>query len=39
MKTIPQHIIRQIFILLLIIIMGGLIFRELLPYFSGVWEL
>ncbi|HPF11356.1 MAG TPA: AI-2E family transporter [Flavobacteriaceae bacterium] len=36
MKTIPQHIIRQIFILLLIIIMGGLIFRELLPYFSGV---
>ncbi|MEZ4795268.1 MAG: AI-2E family transporter [Flavobacteriaceae bacterium] len=36
MKTIPQHMIRQVFILLLIIIMGGLIFRELLPYFSGV---
>jgi len=36
MKNIPQHIIRQIFILILIIIMGGLIFRELLPYFSGV---
>lgn len=36
MKTISQNIIRQIFILLVIIIMGGLIFRELLPYFSGV---
>ncbi|AVI50007.1 AI-2E family transporter [Pukyongia salina] len=35
-KPIPQHIIQQIFILLLIIVIGGLIFRELLPYFSGV---
>jgi len=36
MKTVPQNIIRQIFVLLIILIMGGLIFRELLPYFSGV---
>ncbi|MBX2827702.1 MAG: AI-2E family transporter [Flavobacteriaceae bacterium] len=36
MKTISQNVIRQIFILLIILIMGGLIFRELLPYFSGV---
>ena len=36
MKTIPQPIIRQIFILLIIIIIGGLIFWELLPYLSGV---
>ncbi|HAT65736.1 MAG TPA: AI-2E family transporter, partial [Flavobacteriaceae bacterium] len=35
MKTIPQPIIRQIFILLIIIIIGGLIFWELLPYLSG----
>lgn len=33
---ISQKIIRQLFILLLIIVMGGLIFAELLPYFSGV---
>ena len=36
MKKIPQHIIRQIFILIIIIIIGGLIFWELLPYLSGV---
>lgn len=36
MKTIPQNVIRQIFVLLLIVIIGGLIFRELLPYFSGI---
>lgn len=36
MKTIPQNIIRQTFVLLIVIIMGGLIFRELLPYFTGV---
>ncbi|MBW2938684.1 AI-2E family transporter [Aureisphaera sp. CAU 1614] len=36
MKNIPQPIIRQIFILLIIIIIGGLIFWELLPYLSGV---
>lgn len=35
-KHISQHIIQQIFVLLLIIIIGGLIFIELLPYFSGV---
>ena len=35
-KPIPQQIIQQIFVLLLIILIGGLIFRELLPYFSGV---
>lgn len=35
-KPIPQHIIQQIFVLLLIILIGGLIFRELMPYFSGV---
>jgi len=36
MKTIPQNVIRQLFVLLLIVIIGGLIFRELLPYFSGI---
>ena len=36
MKTVPENIIRQIFVLIIIIIMGGLIFRELLPYFSGI---
>ncbi|MEZ4818224.1 MAG: AI-2E family transporter [Flavobacteriaceae bacterium] len=36
MKTIPQSIIRQVFILLIIIVIGGLIFWELLPYLSGV---
>lgn len=36
MKNIPQSIIRQVFILIIIIIIGGLIFWELLPYLSGV---
>lgn len=36
MKTIDAKIIRQIFILLLIVLIGGLIFREMIPYFSGV---
>lgn len=37
MKTsINPKIIRQIFILLLILLMGTLIFRELIPYLSGV---
>ena len=36
MKIINQTIIQQIFTLLLIIVMGGLIFTEMLPYFSGV---
>ena len=35
-KPIPKHIIQQIFVLVLIILIGGLIFREILPYFSGV---
>jgi predicted PurR-regulated permease PerM len=35
-NPIPKHIIQQIFVLLLILLIGGLIFRELLPYFSGV---
>ncbi|MCL5246277.1 AI-2E family transporter [Cellulophaga sp. 20_2_10] len=36
MKHISPNIIRQIFVLLLIILMGTLIFEEMLPYFSGV---
>ena len=36
MKTIPPKIIRQMFVLLLILLMGTLIFREMLPYLSGV---
>lgn len=36
MAQISPKIIRQIFVLLLIILVGGLIFREMLPYFSGV---
>ena len=36
MKTIDIKIIQQILVLLLIVMMGGLIFREILPYFSGV---
>ncbi len=36
MKQIPAQIIRQIFVILLILLMGSLIFRELLPYLSGV---
>jgi predicted PurR-regulated permease PerM len=36
MKNIPQNVIRQIFVLLLIVIIGGLIFKELLPYFTGI---
>jgi predicted PurR-regulated permease PerM len=36
MKTIDIKIIQQILVLLLIVVMGGLIFREILPYFSGV---
>lgn len=35
-STIAPHIIRQIFILLLILLMGTLIFKETLPYLSGV---
>ncbi len=36
MKHISLTIIQQILVLLLIVIMGGLIFREMLPYLSGV---
>lgn len=36
MKQIHPQIIRQIFVLLLILLMGSLIFRELLPYLTGV---
>ena len=35
-NSINPKIIRQIFILLLILLMGTLIFREMLPYLSGV---
>ncbi|RMA57040.1 AI-2E family transporter [Ulvibacter antarcticus] len=35
-KKIPPKIIRQIFMLLLILVMGSLIFSEMLPYLSGV---
>ena len=36
MKSIEPKIIRQIFVLLLIILIGGLIFIEMSPYLSGV---
>ncbi|ALJ03689.1 hypothetical protein APS56_00345 [Pseudalgibacter alginicilyticus] len=36
MNIINPKIIRQIFSLLLIILMGSLIFREMIPYFSGI---
>lgn len=36
MKTISPRIIRQIFTLLLVLLLGGLIFKEMLPYLSGV---
>ncbi|MHA7863912.1 AI-2E family transporter [Flagellimonas marinaquae] len=36
MKQIPIKIVRQIFILLLILMMAGLIFMEIAPYFSGI---
>ena len=35
-KHINDKIIRQIFILLLILLMGGLMFKEMIPYLSGV---
>ena len=35
-KQIPPQIIRQVFVILLILLMGSLIFRELLPYLTGV---
>ena len=36
MKKISSQIIRQVFILLLILFMGCLIFKEMLPYLTGV---
>ncbi len=36
MKTISEKIIRQVFVLLLIVLMGALIIWEMLPYLSGV---
>jgi len=36
MKHIPASIIRQVFVLLLILLMGSLIFHEILPYLGGV---
>nr|WP_321223241.1 AI-2E family transporter [uncultured Psychroserpens sp.] len=36
MKQISPKIIRQIFILLLVLLIGSMIFREMLPYLSGV---
>lgn len=36
MAQIDPKIIRQVFILLLIILLGGIIFQAILPYFSGV---
>ncbi len=36
MQQIPIKIIRQLFVLLLILFMGSLIFREMLPYLTGV---
>ena len=35
-NTINPKIVRQVFILLLILLMGTLIFREMIPYLSGV---
>ena len=35
-KVIPPQIIRQIFVILLILLMGSLIFKELIPYLTGV---
>jgi len=36
MNSISPKVIRQVFVLLLILLMGGLIFREMIPYLSGV---
>lgn len=36
MNQIPAKVIRQVFVILLILFMGGLIFTEMLPYLTGV---
>ncbi|WP_324027095.1 AI-2E family transporter [Maribacter sp. BPC-D8] len=35
MKNIPADIIRQLFMILFIVLMGGVLFKSLLPYLSG----
>lgn len=35
-KQIPPQIIRQVFVILLILLFGSLIFKEMLPYLTGV---
>lgn len=35
-KEIPPLIIRQVFVILLILLIGSLIFREMIPYLTGV---
>ena len=35
MKTIPAEIIRQVFMILFIVLMGGILFKSLVPYLSG----
>lgn len=35
-NSIPPKIIRQVFVILTILLMGSLIFRELIPYLTGV---
>lgn len=36
MNQIPAKVIRQVFVILLLLFMGSLIFREMLPYLTGV---
>lgn len=36
MKQISSQIIRQVFVILLIILIGSMIFREMIPYLTGV---
>ena len=36
MKEIPSNVIRQVFVILVIVFMASLIFREMLPYLTGV---
>lgn len=36
MKTIDPKVIQQLFVLLLILLLGGLIFRYMLPYLAGI---
>ena len=36
MNQIPARIIRQVFVILLLLFMGSLIFKEMLPYLTGV---